>query len=281
MLVMWFTDAVFSVEYVSYHYSNYETPLLLLQGVVLQGIICTMYHFNMVSFVQCIISTWYHLYNVSLFHLYSAQFVSVCHLCKAFVQYIILSCIRPLYIVLFVHVQCIICTWHNLYNISFVHRFICVAFEYFVSCACHLCSVSFVQCNYNVSCAVCHVYNITVQCIMYNMASVQCFTCTRYHRCNISYVHDVICTTYYMYKMSCVQRIICKKSKGNFLYSAVSSPQDRSKRFTLYFPDRPVHSDTISAALGSIQPYATINARRLLVYISTTLYSQVLIYTAE
>jgi len=32
--------------------------------------------------------------------------------------------------------------------------------------------------------------------------------------------------------------------KGKFLYSAVSSPQDRSKRFTLYFSDRPVHSDT-------------------------------------
>ena len=62
-------------------------------------------------------------------------------------------------------------------------------------------------------------------------------------------------------------------SKGKFLYSAVSSPQDRSKRFTLYFPDRPVHSDTISASLGSIQPYATINARRLLVHISTTVYS--------
>ena len=44
------------------------------------------------------------------------------------------------------------------------------------------------------------------------------------------------------------------KVKGKFLYSAVSSPQDRSKRFTLYFLDRPVHSDTISASLGSIQP---------------------------
>ena len=51
--------------------------------------------------------------------------------------------------------------------------------------------------------------------------------------------------------------------KGKFLYSALSSPQDRSKRFTLYFPDRPVHSDTISASLGSIQPNATINAWRL------------------
>ena len=61
---------------------------------------------------------------------------------------------------------------------------------------------------------------------------------------------------------------------------AVSSPQDRSKRFTLYFPDRPVQSHTISASLGSIQPYATINARRL-IHISTTVYGQVLIYIAE
>ncbi|KAK2175962.1 hypothetical protein NP493_692g00020 [Ridgeia piscesae] len=48
--------------------------------------------------------------------------------------------------------------------------------------------------------------------------------------------------------------------------------------FTLYFPDRPVQSDTISASLGSIQPYATINARSCSY---TTVYSQVLIYTAE
>ena len=71
------------------------------------------------------------------------------------------------------------------------------------------------------------------------------------------------------------------KSKGKFLYSAVFSPRDGSKRFTLYFPDRPVHSDTISASLGNIQPYVTINARRLLVHISTTVCSQVLIYIAE
>ena len=54
------------------------------------------------------------------------------------------------------------------------------------------------------------------------------------------------------------------KSKGKFLYSAVSSHQVRSERFTLYFPDRLVRSDTISASLGIIQPYATINARPLL-----------------
>ena len=64
-----------------------------------------------------------------------------------------------------------------------------------------------------------------------------------------------------------------KKSK--FLYSAVPNPH-----FTLYFPGRPVQSDTVSTFLGSIQLYATINARRLLVHISTTVCSQVLIYTA-
>ena len=58
--------------------------------------------------------------------------------------------------------------------------------------------------------------------------------------------------------------IVVHTSKGKFLYSAVSSPQDSSKRFILYIPGRPVHSDTISASLRSIQPYATINARRLL-----------------
>ena len=40
-----------------------------------------------------------------------------------------------------------------------------------------------------------------------------------------------------------------QKGKGKFLYSVVSIPQDRWKRFTLYFPDRHVHSDTISACL--------------------------------
>ena len=41
--------------------------------------------------------------------------------------------------------------------------------------------------------------------------------------------------------------------KCSFLYGAVSSPLDRSKRFTLFaFPGRPVHSDTNSASPGSI-----------------------------
>ena len=70
-------------------------------------------------------------------------------------------------------------------------------------------------------------------------------------------------TLWNSFLISCSDVITCrnvKSKKGKFLYSAVSSPQDHSKRFTLYFPDRPVHSDTISASLGSIQPYATINA---------------------
>ena len=57
-------------------------------------------------------------------------------------------------------------------------------------------------------------------------------------------------------------------------------PVLRTVLYTL-FPDTPVHSDTISASLGSIQPYDTINVRRLLVHISASIYSQVLIYIAE
>jgi len=41
---------------------------------------------------------------------------------------------------------------------------------------------------------------------------------------------------------SVIIRVKVQVKKGKFLYCAVSSPQDHSKRFTLYFPDRPVHS---------------------------------------
>ena len=51
--------------------------------------------------------------------------------------------------------------------------------------------------------------------------------------------------------------------------------------FTLYFHDRPVQSSFVSTSLGGIQPYATVNARKLLVHISTDVYSQILIHTAE
>ena len=56
----------------------------------------------------------------------------------------------------------------------------------------------------------------------------------------------------------CLIAIICywlMQTKKVFFYSAVSSPLDRSKRFTLFAPPplgRPVHSDTNSATLGEI-----------------------------
>ena len=72
------------------------------------------------------------------------------------------------------------------------------------------------------------------------------------------------------------------KKKGMVLYSAVSSPLDRSNRFTLSSPGRPVHSDTVLGFSWKHSSHAAI-AQRLLVFthISTTVYSQVLIYTAE
>ena len=97
-----------------------------------------------------------------------------------------------------------------------------------------------------------------------SMELVEALQCNQWTRLNGSYGH--------------ASNEVKKKEKGKFLYSAVFSPQDRSKRFTLYFLGRPVHSDTISASLGSFQPYAAINAQRLLVHISTTVYSQVLIF---
>ena len=45
--------------------------------------------------------------------------------------------------------------------------------------------------------------------------------------------------------VGCFMSFLTQVKKGKFLCSAVSSPQDRSKHFTLYFPDRPVQSDTI------------------------------------
>ena len=70
------------------------------------------------------------------------------------------------------------------------------------------------------------------------------------------------------------------KGKGMVLDSAVSSPLDRSKRFTLSSPGRPVHSDTVLGFSWKHSSHAAI-AQRLFTHIATTVYSQVLIYTAE
>ena len=64
-----------------------------------------------------------------------------------------------------------------------------------------------------------------------------------------------------------------KVSSYNAQYPVIRTAQSA---FTHYFPDRRVQPNTVSTSLGSIQPYATIN-----VYISTTVYSEVLVYTAE
>ena len=73
---------------------------------------------------------------------------------------------------------------------------------------------------------------------------------------------------------------IKSKSKGMFLYSAVSSPLDRSKRFTLSSHGRTVHSDTVLGFSWTHSSHAAI-AQRLFTHISTTVYNQVLNYTAE
>ena len=59
-----------------------------------------------------------------------------------------------------------------------------------------------------------------------------------------------------------------------FLYSEVSSPLDRSKRFTLFAPPpgRPVHSDTNSASLGSILAMQQLRATTKHSHISTTFF---------
>ena len=76
------------------------------------------------------------------------------------------------------------------------------------------------------------------------------------------------------------RNVLKVKGKGMVLYSAVSSPLDRSKRFTLSSPGRPVHSDTVLGFSWKHSSHAAI-AQRLFTHISTTVYSQVLIYTAE
>ena len=61
----------------------------------------------------------------------------------------------------------------------------------------------------------------------------------------------------------CVCVVACiSKSKGRFLYSAVSSPLDHSTRFTCFAsPGRPVHSDTNSAFPGSILARQQLRAK--------------------
>ena len=80
------------------------------------------------------------------------------------------------------------------------------------------------------------------------------------------------------------KKFICYeiKKKIMFLYSAVSSPLERSKRFTLFaFPDRPVHSNTNSASPGGILARQQLRATTNHSHVHHCLDSQVLIFTAE
>ena len=71
---------------------------------------------------------------------------------------------------------------------------------------------------------------------------------------------------------------ICKKASS---YIA-QYPVLRTVQSALHFTSlTDLFNQTLSASLGISEPYATINARSLLVHISTTVYSQVLIYSAE
>ena len=70
-----------------------------------------------------------------------------------------------------------------------------------------------------------------------------------------------------------------KMLKG--MFCAVSSPSDRSKRFTLFLPWQ---TSAFRHQLGFSGKHcrpAAITRERLLTHISTTLYSQVVIYTAD
>ena len=71
-------------------------------------------------------------------------------------------------------------------------------------------------------------------------------------------------------------------SKGKSLYSAVSSPQDCSKCFNTLLP-RQICSIKYHLNFSGKHPATCykLMCKKLLVHIATTVYSQVLIYTAE
>ena len=75
---------------------------------------------------------------------------------------------------------------------------------------------------------------------------------------NVQFYSD-LCPTF---SFSLPTFILAFNKKSYVLYSAVSSPLDRSKRFTRFaLPDRPVHSDTNSASPGSILAMQQLRAK--------------------
>ena len=62
----------------------------------------------------------------------------------------------------------------------------------------------------------------------------------------VMYIDVTYLCCFHVHLLSCTDvAFSVKKKKGMVLYSAVSSPLDRSKRFTLSSPGRPLHSDTV------------------------------------
>ena len=97
--------------------------------------------------------------------------------------------------------------------------------------------------------------------------------------------HDTLQDTHnYVYDsrfhLATVDEASNSKKKGMFLYSAVPSPLDRSKRFTLILPWQ---TCSFRHQLGFSRKHSSqaAIAQRLLTHMPTTVYSQVLIYTAE
>ena len=71
------------------------------------------------------------------------------------------------------------------------------------------------------------------------------------------------------------------KGKSKFLCRTYPVLRTAPCVFTLYFPGRPVQSNTVSTSLGTSSQMLQLMCERLLIHMATTVYSQVLIYTAE
>ena len=74
------------------------------------------------------------------------------------------------------------------------------------------------------------------------------------------------------------------KGKGYGIFYIAQYPVRWTAQSTLHYyssPDRPVHSDTNSTSLGSILVMQQLLANTIFTHISTAVYTQLLIYTAE
>ena len=102
-------------------------------------------------------------------------------------------------------------------------------------------------------------------------------------RCSIAwYQRHVVLTqvTHLFLKHTSYKSMKSLRIRWAFFYIAVSSPKGCSDRFTLY-PLGDLFIPTPTWLLLEAFSHAAITARRPFIHISTTVYSQILIYTAE